>query len=86
MAHRTLHQIVLHALMTVANQLDGSYFELPQNVYCDSYDGPYIYALVDDADDIRCTNYKRTNWQCFEKGEKPPEHACQAFDDEKFVP
>ena len=41
-------------------------------VYCDSYDCPDNYKLVDDADDIMCKNKKCTKDKCCEKGEASP--------------
>ena len=38
-------------------------------VYCDSYDCPDNYKLVDDADDIMCKDKKCTKDKCCEKGE-----------------
>ena len=43
-------------------------------VYCDSYDCPDNYKLVDDADDIMCKDKKCTKDKCCEKGEDFPKH------------
>ena len=39
--------------------------------YCDSYDCPDNYKLVDDADDIMCKDKKCTKDKCCKKGEVP---------------
>ena len=46
-------------------------------VYCDSYDCPDNYKLVDDADDIMCKDKKCTKDKCCEKGEASPKHALR---------
>ena len=43
-------------------------------VYCDSYDCPKNYKLVDNADDVACKDKKCTKDQCCKKGEESPEH------------
>ena len=35
--------------------------------YCDSYDCPYGYDLVDDADDVECKKGECTESQCCKK-------------------
>ena len=42
-------------------------------VYCDSYDCPDNYKLVDNADDVLCKDKKCTKDQCCKKGEESPE-------------
>ena len=42
---------------------------LAQRVYCDSYDCPYGYDLVDDAKYVKCKWRKCTKEKCCEKGE-----------------
>ena len=71
MSHQALHHIEKATLFVDESRqpAQSHLFEPPQ--YCDSYNCPYGYELVDDADDIKCKNYKCTKKQCCEKGEKP---------------
>ena len=43
------------------------------NVYCDSYDCPYGYTLIDNADDVKCKGGKCSKDQCCKKGEALPQ-------------
>ena len=43
-------------------------------VYCDSYDCPKDYKLVDNADDVVCKDKKCTKDQCCKKGEESLKH------------
>ena len=43
-------------------------------VYCDSYDCPYGYTLIDNADDVKCKGGKCSKDQCCKKGETLPKH------------
>ena len=45
----------------------------PQRVYCDSYDCPYGYALIDKADDVKCKWGKCKKSQCCDK-------VCSSYD------
>ena len=40
-------------------------------VYCDSYDCPYGYDLIDDAEHVKCEWGKCSKDKCCEKGEPP---------------
>ena len=51
-----------------------SIFVSDNKVYCDSYDCPKSYKLVDDADDIKCKGGKCTKDQCCKKREKSPKY------------
>ena len=46
-------------------------------VYCDSYDCPKDYKLVDNADDVACKDKKCTKDQCCKKGEESLEHTSK---------
>ena len=52
-------------------------------VYCDSYDCPDNYKLVDDADDIMCKDKKCTKDQCCKKGEASPKHTLRDVGEER---
>ena len=58
-------------IFLVSLRLTMSIF-VSDKVYCDSYDCPDNYKLVDDADDIRCKGGKCSKDQCCEKGEESP--------------
>ena len=51
-------------------------------VYCDSYDCPDNYKLVDDADDVVCKDKKCTKDQCCKKGEASPKRTLREVDDD----
>ena len=55
-------------------------------VYCDSYDCPDNYKLLDDADDIMCKDKKCTKDQCCKKGEEHPKHTLREVDDDAKCP
>ena len=48
-------------------------------VYCDYYDCPDNYKLVDDADDIMCKDKKCTKDKCCKKGEVSSPAYCYAY-------
>ena len=51
------------------------------NVYCDSYDCPKNYKLVDDADNVVCKYKKCTTDQCCKKCQSSPKHTLLAGGD-----
>ena len=55
-------------------------------VYCDSYDCPDNYKLVDDADDVLCKDKKSTKDQCCEKREESPKHTLREVRDDTKCP
>ena len=54
-----------------------SIFVSDNKVYCDSYDCPKSYKLVDNADDIKCKGGKYTKDQCCKKREESPARRCR---------
>ena len=53
----------------------------PQRVYCDSYDCLYGYALIDNAEDVKCKGGKCSKDQCCQKGEAIPKHTLRDVGD-----
>ena len=52
-----------------------------RQVYCDSYDYPDNYKLVDNADTTVSKDTKFNNDQCCHKGEAFPEHTLREAGD-----
>ena len=55
---------------------------ISDKVYCDSYDCPKNYKLVDNADDVVCKDKKCTKDQCCKKGEASPKRTLREVDDD----
>ena len=70
-------ELVFHVSLRLTISIFAS-----DKVYCDSYDCPDNYKLVDDADDVVCKDKKCTKDQCCEKGEVSPNNALREFGDE----
>ena len=52
-------------------------------VYCDSYDCPDNYKLVDDGDNVMCKDKKCTKKQCCKKGESSPNDTLREVGDKE---
>ena len=51
-------------------------------VYCNSYDCPDNYKLVDDADDVKCKGGRCSKDQCCTGGEESPKHTLRDVADD----
>ena len=60
-------------MFLVSLRLTMSMF-VSDKVYCDSYDCPDNYKLVDDADNVVCKYKKCTTDQCCKKCQSSPKH------------
>ena len=67
---KMMFSIFFALIFLVSLRLTMSMF-VSDKVYCDSYDCPDNYKLVDDADDIMCKDKKCTKDKCCKKGEVP---------------